>query len=54
MSYPRSLDEIPTEELQAELDRRYRLRKAKRCDYCEQHYTDPPCRFPARHEAAKP
>lgn len=34
MSYPRSLDEIPSDELAQEILRRNRQRRADRCPYC--------------------
>ena len=49
MSYPRDLDEIHEEELQAELRRRETDRLAGLCDYCHKPSSHPPCRFPDRH-----
>lgn len=51
MSYPMSLDEYTDAELQAELDRRYRDRRAGKCDYCHRPFTSmPACKFPERHK----
>src|ERR1700677_827703 len=50
MSYSRSVDEIPTDALEAELDLRSgRLIRGK-CDYCGRALgTKPECKFPERH-----
>lgn len=49
MSYPRSLDEIATDELLQELTRRMNLKESRRCTYCERPYTTSLCQFPERH-----
>lgn len=53
MSYPRNLDEIPTVDLEQELRTRRDLRMQGRCDYCGRSPTEPPCKFPKRHNAPK-
>jgi hypothetical protein len=53
MSYPRDLDEIPTAELEQELETRRQLQMQGRCDYCGRLPTEPPCKFPQRHNAPK-
>lgn len=53
MGYPH-LDEISEERLTAELTRRKRLRWQGLCDYCERHSDTPSCKFPDRHQGAKP
>lgn len=52
MSYPRDLDEIPEQELLAEISRRATARAGRRCDYCGLPPELPVCRFPERHAAA--
>lgn len=52
MSYPRGLDEVPEEELRAELAQREARQATGVCDYCGGFANDPPCRFPERHERA--
>lgn len=50
MSYPRDLDEIPDNELYAELKRREQLRAQGLCDYCgRSDRSEPACKFPDRH-----
>ena len=53
MSYQLSLDEMTTSVLEEELTlRRDRLAKGN-CDYCNRPGDSTPCRFPARHGAAR-
>lgn len=49
MGYPTSLDEMDEEKLRAEIDRRGRLRRDGKCDYCERPPTAPTCKFEDRH-----
>jgi len=48
--YVLSLDEYDEKTLRSEINRRERLRRDNKCDYCERLYnTVPSCRFPERH-----
>lgn len=50
MSYPRDLDDYSESELEAELKRRDRLRKAGKCDYCRTVPNgETSCSRPGRH-----
>lgn len=50
MSYPRDLDEIPEQQLRAELRRRESLQQIGHCDYCSKpKHSEPGCKFPERH-----
>lgn len=49
MSYPRDLDEYSDDELEAERQRRVKLRARGQCPYCRQDFEDPPCRHPEQH-----
>jgi hypothetical protein len=54
VSYPRDLDEIPTQELTEELNKRKSAWYDGRCDYCERKInSEPPCKFPERHYHGK-
>lgn len=53
MSYPISLDEFSEKDLNAELERRRRLRDQGKCDYCQQLGNTPDCKFPDRHAVAR-
>lgn len=54
MSYPRPLEEIPEEELRAEIERRECLQKMGLCDYCGKNPSQPECRMVERHIYAHP
>lgn len=51
MSFPRDLDEIPEEELRAEIERRASARRLGICDYCGRAGTEKACKFTDRHKA---
>lgn len=51
MSYPLSLDEITSEKLKKELDRRFALKRKGRCHYCERPlYSEPTCKMVQFHQ----
>jgi hypothetical protein len=49
MSYPKSLDEFPAYQLEAELSRRKQLQEQGKCDYCGRSVETLSCKFPERH-----
>jgi hypothetical protein len=49
LSYPLDLDEVPEDQLRAEVERRRQLRIAGLCDYCGRDPNTPTCKFPHRH-----
>lgn len=53
MSYRLDVDEYDVSDLRAELRTRAENRRRGLCDYCGRPGTTTPCKFPARHGAAK-
>jgi hypothetical protein len=54
MSHMKGLDEHTTADLRSELEERATAQANGRCDYCgRQLHTEPPCRFPDRHNGSK-
>ena len=54
MSFPQSLDEIPTDKLIVELARRKSEVAAGLCSYCGRTPGERPCKFPERHRLNEP
>lgn len=53
MGYPKSLVDYSDAELWLELERRKKVRKAKKCDYCGRKASAASCRYEERHKAVK-
>lgn len=54
MSYITSLDEYTDKQLREEMQRRIASREMGVCSYCGRHSDTPECKFPDRHQQAKP
>ena len=54
MSYTRTLDEIETASLVAELAHRLHHQDEDRCDYCYRVRDTSPCKYPERHYGRQP